>query len=71
MNIPPDTKKWLPARRVLERYDICDRTLSRWIRSETLAFPHPHVVNGRRYFSESALVEWERARASLRAAEVA
>lgn len=71
MKISPDANKWLPTRQVLERYSICDRTLYRWIRDETLSFPRPHVVNGRRYFSETALIEWERSNVSSRNSEVA
>ena len=54
----------LPARWVRERYRISGRTLSRWLRAPALSFPTPLVINGRRYFDEASLIEWERTRAA-------
>jgi hypothetical protein len=56
----------LPASKVWKRYGIVDRTLDRWIASETLGFPKPIVINRRRYFRESDLIAWERKRASTK-----
>jgi predicted DNA-binding transcriptional regulator AlpA len=56
----------LPARNVLKRYDIADRTLDRWLNNELLGFPRPIVINKRRYFRECELQDWERARATAK-----
>jgi hypothetical protein len=56
----------LPARQVLSRYGIVDRTLDRWLRNPELGFPGPIVVNGRRYFRVRQLQTWERERAVSR-----
>jgi hypothetical protein len=58
-----DTGSLTPARKVQERYDIADRTLDRWLESQTLNFPKPLIINKRRYWRVSELVEWERERA--------
>jgi predicted DNA-binding transcriptional regulator AlpA len=55
---------YLTAKQVLGRYNITDMTLWRWLVDETLAFPKPMVINRRRYFLETDLVAWERARAA-------
>jgi hypothetical protein len=47
--------KKLPARKVLERYDIVDRTLDRWLADPKLGFPRPAYINKRRYFDEGEL----------------
>jgi predicted DNA-binding transcriptional regulator AlpA len=62
----PDT--WLQTGKVCKRYSICSRTLYRWLSDPSLDFPTPLIINGRRLFSESALIAWERARASRVAA---
>ncbi len=54
----------LPARNVMKRYNISDRTLDRWLANERLGFPRPTVINKRRYFRECELQDWERERAS-------
>jgi predicted DNA-binding transcriptional regulator AlpA len=56
----------LPAGSVWARYGVVDRTLDRWLANESLGFPRPVVINKRRYFRESDLVEWERSRASAK-----
>jgi hypothetical protein len=56
----------LPASTVWSRYGVVDRTLDRWLANETLGFPKPLVINGRRYFRERELAEWERKRASAK-----
>jgi hypothetical protein len=60
-----DTGPLVPARDVLKRYSIVDRTLDRWLAKPDLGFPRPLVVNNRRYFRENALMEWERRRAAM------
>ncbi len=54
----------IPAKQVCSRYKIVLRTLGRWLENEILEFPKPIVINGRRYFREKALEEWERCRAA-------
>ena len=54
----------LPARCVRSRYSVSGRTLSRWRRNPNLAFPHALMINGRCYFDEADLAEWERSRAA-------
>ena len=56
------THRLLPARHVWERYGIADRTLDRWLKRHDLGFPQPAVVNGRRYWREMELIQWERSR---------
>ncbi|GLQ78077.1 hypothetical protein GCM10007881_15930 [Mesorhizobium huakuii] len=55
---------YLTARQVLGRYHISDMSLHRWLNNPDLAFPRPMVINRRRYFLETDLVAWERARAA-------
>lgn len=62
-----EPKGYLAAKRVLERYDIVDRTLDRWLADPAMKFPRPMVINGRRYFLETELTAWERARAATAA----
>jgi hypothetical protein len=57
------TSQLVSARKVLDRYDIVDRTLDRWVDSETLGFPQPVYIRKRRYFRLCELVEWERLQA--------
>ena len=51
-------KKLLPARDVLARYGIVDRTADRWVESGIL--PDPIRINNRRYWDEEALEQRER-----------
>jgi hypothetical protein len=53
----------LPARRVLDRYGICARTLDRWVKDESIGFPKPVVVRRRRYWRVGELTAFERRRA--------
>src|SRR5665213_2472159 len=52
-------KRLLPAKKVLERYGIVDRTLHRWLLNKKIRFPCPVIVNRRRYFDEDDLEVWE------------
>ncbi|MER8516089.1 helix-turn-helix domain-containing protein [Mesorhizobium sp. M1060] len=54
---------YMTAPQVLARFQITDMTLWRWLQDEKLGFPRPLVINRRRLFLKSALVEWERTRA--------
>ena len=53
----------LPASHVWRRYNVCDRTLDRWLANKKLKFPKPIYIQRRRYFRIADLVAWERARA--------
>jgi hypothetical protein len=54
----------IPARKVIDRFGVCDRTLSNWLADPKLGFPRPVVINGRRYFDEDEIVAFERRNAS-------
>jgi predicted DNA-binding transcriptional regulator AlpA len=58
------TTKYLPGRRVSNRYGVSDMTLWRWERDAELRFPKSTRINGRRYWLLEELEEWERARAA-------
>jgi hypothetical protein len=62
-----DTGPLVPAREVLKRYGVVDRTLDRWVADPKLGFPQPTIINKRRYFRENALLEWERHKAKAQA----
>ena len=57
------TQNLLPASHVWRRYNVCDRTIDRWLANEKLSFPKPIVIQRRRYWKIGDLVAWERARA--------
>ena len=46
-------KKFLPARAICERYDICDRTVDRWAKGGVI--PQPQKINGRNYWDTEEL----------------
>lgn len=48
-------KKYFTAHQVLQRYDISNMTLWRWLRDEGLKFPRPIVIRRRRMFDEEEL----------------
>jgi len=55
----------LPGPIVDQRYRICSRTRARWKNSPDLKFPSPAIiVNGREYYDEDHLIEWERNQAA-------
>ncbi|MGM4921242.1 DNA-binding protein [Tardiphaga sp. 813_E8_N1_3] len=64
----PTKDNMLPAPAVWKRYGKTDRTLARWLNDETLGFPRPTVIRGRRYFYEVEIIEWERRQATMSAA---
>ena len=57
---------FLPARKVWERYSVCEMTLHRWLRDERLGFPKPIYLGRYRYWKLHDLREWERAQAAKR-----
>ena len=55
--------RYLSAANVRSRYDnISDMTLWRWLHDDDLRFPRPFRINGRRFWNEPDLVEWEHSR---------
>jgi hypothetical protein len=58
---PVASKTYLLAGRVRARYgDICAMTLQRWCKSKSLDFPKPRRINGRNFWNEAELDEWDR-----------
>jgi len=53
---------YLTAKQVLERYQICQMSLHRWLKDDKLEFPRPLVINKRRLFNENEIIAWERRR---------
>lgn len=53
---------FLTGPQVLTRYQITAMTLHRWQNSNKLNFPKPMIINRRKFFKETELIEWERAR---------
>jgi hypothetical protein len=64
----PGSRPKVPARKVMERYQICDKTLDRWVASASLGFPQPMWVNRRRYFDVIELDEFDRRATRTKAA---
>jgi hypothetical protein len=58
-----DEELW-PTRKVLARYNVCDRTLERWLIDPVMNFPRPMIINKRRYFRPAELFGWEIERAT-------
>lgn len=58
------TDNLIPAAKVCARYGRTDRTLDRWLKDESLNFPRPVVIRGRRYFKETEIVAWEKNQAA-------
>jgi hypothetical protein len=46
------------------RYNVSDRTISRWEDDPKVDLPPPLIINGRRYRPLSTLQIWERRRAA-------
>jgi predicted DNA-binding transcriptional regulator AlpA len=55
------TKRKLPTRAVMARYDVSDRTIDRWVADPSLGFPKPIRIKRRRYWDEDALDEFDAA----------
>ena len=41
---------FLPAAQVKQRYGVTDMSLWRWLKDESLAFPEPMKIKGRRFW---------------------
>lgn len=61
------TDSFLPTRLVCARYNICERTLARWIERADLGFPAAVKINNKRYWHLEHLQHWERERAAFAA----
>jgi predicted DNA-binding transcriptional regulator AlpA len=49
------------------RYGVTDMTIWRWLKNPKLGFPQPTMtVNGRRYWDEAELRQWELSRVAPR-----
>lgn len=57
-----DQQTYLPTGAVRTRYGVSDMSLWRWLRNEALGFPHPTVINKRRYWKLADLEAWESSR---------
>jgi MerR HTH family regulatory protein len=54
-----ETTRHHPKRAVAARYGVTTRTVDRWHRDEKLGFPKPIVINGRNYYREDELSEFD------------
>jgi hypothetical protein len=54
-----ETTRWLSTPSVAERFDVTPRTLNNW-KDQIPDFPIPAVVNGRKLWKESEIIEWEK-----------
>lgn len=50
----------LTSNALLARYQICRRTLSRWMTNPKMNFPKPLDINGRLYFDAAEIEDFER-----------
>ena len=57
-------KRYLPTRKLCERYDRDPRTLARWIKNPPDGFPSPVMINGRWLWDEDEIEDYERYLAS-------
>jgi len=51
--------KFLPARKVWERYGVTSMTLWRWVADPEMKFPAPTYLGRLRFWKATELVEWE------------
>jgi excisionase family DNA binding protein len=59
------TSRKLTLAEVGERWRVHPRTVSRWMKDETLAVPRPLQIGRSLLFDEEALEQWEQDRAKL------
>jgi predicted DNA-binding transcriptional regulator AlpA len=62
----PESSARLPISAVATRYGVTNRSIDRWMRSDTLNFPVPIYINSHKYWSVSDLETWERELATKR-----
>ena len=60
MSTSETTGRKLPSSAVCARYGINRRTLGRWMVDPNMGFPSPMTINGKHYFDEAKLEEFER-----------
>ena len=51
--------RYVPDKKICERYDITRVTLHRWRKNPRLGFPAPLVINGQNYNLEHELDAWD------------
>jgi hypothetical protein len=59
--------KHVPNKDVAARYGVTLRTVDNWLADDKLGFPRPIVINGRKFYPEHELDEFDR-RATFRGA---
>jgi hypothetical protein len=57
---PSEQDRLLPTTAVAERYGVTPRSVTRW--TDESDFPKPEIINTRKYWRESRLRAWDRAR---------
>ena len=57
---PSEQDRLLPTNAVAERYGVTPRSVTRW--TDETDFPKPEIINTRKYWRESRLRAWDRAR---------
>jgi predicted DNA-binding transcriptional regulator AlpA len=55
-----ETTKWLPTTALVQRFGKTTRTVINWENTRPNGFPLPVRVNGRKYWRETDIIEWER-----------
>jgi hypothetical protein len=50
----------LPTRAVATRYGVSTRSIERWTASPDLGFPRPLIINGRKYWAEVELDDFDK-----------
>lgn len=64
-----ENRHHLTSAQVRARYgNICDMTLSRWVKDAELGFPKPEPIRSRKYWSAAELDAWDKARKEQQAA---
>jgi len=58
-----ERESFLPAAQVKQRYGVTDMSLWRWLKDDSLGFPHPIRIKGRRFWRLADLRAWEDVRA--------
>jgi hypothetical protein len=60
-----DNEIWLASPAVAKRYSKCTKTIERWEKDQSLNFPRPMIINGRKFRRLRELEAWEIRRAAL------
>jgi hypothetical protein len=58
----PEQDQLLPTTAVAKRYGVSPRCIARWVGDPDLNFPKPELIRLRKYWRESVLRDWDRAR---------